>query len=256
MKKFLTALLLLIICESAFAEYVMIVPVNGSALSSAQSEIVTLSELYGVSSTIQFWSDDSSALSKAMRATNINPSDSLTLTADVLPENRMMGFYIGAAKQKDDSNVYQTLANVPTTLSFADLSVDYKAISAKAKSEAGSNIALAALIESQLGATSDSELLSLDSDLELENTLLADDRTSSIMDALLPSSGSSDYDLPMSSDNILISGLGGAILGGGGGSGDGFALAAGGSSVPEPSTWLMLILGASGLAVYRKRFAK
>ena len=29
-----------------------------------------------------------------------------------------------------------------------------------------------------------------------------------------------------------------------------------GAHVPEPSTWLLLILGVSGLAVYRKRIAR
>ena len=110
--------------------------------------------------------------------------------------------------------------------------------------------------------------------MDTDNTLLADDRTTSLMDMILPgSSQSNGYDLPLTGDNIIISGLGGAVLSGGGsGSGSGawgyggsggaggngvFILADGsGASVPEPSTWALLVLGVAGLAFYRKRIAK
>ena len=99
--------------------------------------------------------------------------------------------------------------------------------------------------------------MNVDTDLENENSLLDDDKTSSLIDTILSGSSSSgDYDLPISGDNILISGLGGAILGGGGSGDGGFGYADGGSSVPEPSTWALLVLSVMGLVVYRKRIAR
>ena len=260
MKRLIAVLLLLIIGESAYAEYVTILPVNSQTVASASSEIITLSELYGKSTTIRYMTNSSSPEFIALNNTNINPSDSLTLTEDVLLDNKLFGFYVGSARQISESQTTDTesqTANVLRTISFTDSEADYQALVNKAKAEAGSNIALAKIIEEQINRASDSELLSLDTDLENDNSLLADDRTSSLMDTILPgSSSSSDYDLPISGDNILISGLGGAILGGGGSGDGGFGFADGGSSVPEPSTWALLVLSVMGLVVYRKRVVR
>ena len=254
MKKFIAVLLLLIIGESAYAEYVTILPVNSQTVASASSEIVTLSELYGKTTTIRYMADSSSPEFIALNNTNINPSDSLTLTEDVLLDNKLFGFYVGSAHQTRDASPAQPVAAM--AMSFTDSEADYQALVNKAKAEAGSNIALAKIIEEQINRASDSELLSLDTDLENENSLLDDDKTTSLIDTLLSGSSSSDYDLPISGDNILISGLGGAILGGGSGDG-GFAFADGdGAHVPEPSTWALLVLSVMGLVVYRKRIAR
>ena len=256
MKKLVAVLLLLIIGESAYAEYVTILPVNSQTVASSSSEIITLSELYGKSTTIRYLTDSSSPEFIALNNTNIYPSDSLTLTEDVLLDNKLFGFYVGAARQINESSPSQPVAAM--AMSFTDSEADYQALVNKAKAEAGSNIALAKIIEEQINRASSSELLSLDTDLENENSLLADDRTSSLMDTILPgSSSSNDYDLPLSGDNILISGIGGAILSGGGsGNGGGFGFADGGSTVPEPSTWALLVLSVMGLVVYRKRLAR
>ena len=261
MKKLIAVLLLLIIGESAYAEYVTILPVNSQTVASASSEIITLSELYGKSTTIRYMTDSPSQEFVALNNTNIYPSDSLTLTEDVLLDNQLFGFYVGAARQISEaqtSGSESQVANVLRTISFTDSEADYQALVNKAKAEAGSNIALAKIIEEQINRASDSELLSLDGDLESDNSLLADDQTTSLMDSILPgASSSNDYDLPLSGDNILISGLGGAILSGGGsGGGGGFGFADGGASVPEPSTWLLLVLSVTGLAFYRKRVVR
>lgn len=260
MKKFIAVLLLLIIGESAYAEYVTILPVNSQTVASASSEIVTLSELYGKTTTIRYMADSSSPEFIALNNTNINPSDSLTLTEDVLLDNKLFGFYVGSARQVTESQTSDTesqTAIVLRTISFTDSEADYQALVNKAKAEAGSNIALAKIIEEQINRASDSELLSLDTDLENENSLLDDDKTTSLIDTLLSGSSSSDYDLPVSGDNILISGLGGAILGGGSGNGGGFGFADGdGAHVPEPSTWALLVLSVMGMVVYRKRIAR
>ena len=260
MRKIFAVLLLLIIGESAYAEYVTILPVNPQAMAGASSEIVTLSELYGKTTTIRYMTDDKSPAGVALNNTNIYPSDSLTLTEDVVMSNQLFGFYVGAARQISEpqtSDSDSEIAAVLRTISFTESEANYQAVLDRAKSEAGSNIALAKIIEEQINRASDSELLSLDTDLETDNTLLADDRTSSLIDALLPGSSSSDYDLPGSGDNIIISGIGGAILTGGGSGGDGgVGFADGGASVPEPSTWALLVLGVAGLAFYRKRSAR
>ena len=141
-------------------------------------------------------------------------------------------------------------------MSFTDSEADYQALVNKAKAEAGSNIALAKIIEEQINRTSDSELLDLDTDLDSDNTLLTDDRTSSLIDTLLSGSGADDYNLPIGDNNIIIAGLGGGILSGGGSGSGGIALADGSGNVPEPSTWGLLVLGVVGLAFYRKRFAR
>ncbi|MBR0238442.1 MAG: PEP-CTERM sorting domain-containing protein [Thermoguttaceae bacterium] len=257
MKRFFSVLLLLILVESAYAEYVTILPVNSQSLSSASSELVTLSELYGRNTTIRYMTDETSPANVALNNTNIYPSDSLTLTEDVLMDNKLFGFYVGAARQVTEGQT-QT-AQEPVALmamSFTDSEADYQSLVNKAKAEAGSNIALAKIIEEQINRASDSELLALDTDLESDNTLLTDDRTSSLIDTLLSGGGADDYNLPIGDNNIIISGLGGGILtGGGSGSGD-FALADGSSNVPEPSTWGLLVLGVVGLAFYRKRFAR
>ena len=256
MKKLFAVILLLIIGKSAYAEYVTLLPVSAPGMASATSEIVTLSELYGKTTTIRFITDETSPANVALNNTNIYPLDSLTLTEDVLMDNKLFGFYVGAARQISESQTAPSSA-AAMAISFTDSEADYQALVNKAKAEAGSNIALAKIIEEQINRASDSELLSLDADLEAENTLLADDKTSSLMDALLTGSTSGDYDLPLSSDNIIISGLGGEILSGGGSGGDGgFALADGDGSVPEPSTWGLLVLSFAGLAFYRKRFAR
>ena len=83
MKKLIAVLLLLIIGESAYAEYVTILPVNSQTVASASSEIITLSELYGKSTTIRYMTDSPSQEFVALNNTNIYPSDSLTLTEDV-----------------------------------------------------------------------------------------------------------------------------------------------------------------------------
>ena len=256
MKKLVAVLLLLIIGESAYAEYVTILPVNSQTVANASVEITTLSELYGKTTTIRYMTESSSPEFIALNNTNINPSDSLTLTEDVLLDNKLFGFYVGSAHQTRDVSVAQPVAAM--AMSFTDSEADYQALVNKAKAEAGSNIALAKIIEEQINRASDSELLSLDTDLENENSLLADDRTSSLMDTILPGSSSPiDYDMPLSGDNILISGLGGSILtGGGSGNGGGFGYADGGASVPEPSTWALLVLSVMGLVVYRKRVAR
>ena len=302
MKKLFAVLLLLIIGESAYAEYVTILPVSSQALSSASSEIVTLSELYGKTTTIRYMADDKTPAGVALNNTNIYPLDSLTLTEDVLQDNQMFGFYVGAARQVAESKsvgsddyIYDLVytnsdsdfisesqsSNILRTIAFTDSKANYQTILDRSKAEAGSNIALAKIIEEQINRASDSELLALDTDLETDNTLLADDRTTSLMDAILPGhSQSNDYDLPLSGNNILISGLGGSILSGGGSAGSGaawgygsygsyggngggsgvdgvFFLADGSAaSVPEPSTWALLVLGVAGLAFYRKRIAK
>lgn len=259
MKKLIAVILLLIIGESAYAEYVTILPVNSQTVSNASSEIITLSELYGKSTTIRYMTDSHSPEFVALNNTNIYPGDSLTLTEDVILENQLFGFYVGAARQIPESQTSDTesqVANVMRTISFSDSEMDYQALVNKAKAEAGSNIALAKIIEEQINRASDSELLSLDTDLENENSLLDDDKTTSLIDTLLSGSSSSDYDLPISGDNILVSGLGGAILGGGGSGGGGFGYADGGASVPEPSTWALLVLSVMGLVVYRKRIAR
>ena len=275
MRKLFAVLLLLIIGESAYAEYVTILPVNSQALSSASSEIVTLSELYGKTTTIRYFTDDKSPAGVALNNTNIYPTDPLTLTEDVLQDNQMFGFYVGAARQVADTQLSDSdsdyeiqAANILRTIAFTDSESNYQTILERARAEAGSNIALAKIIEEQINRASDSELLALDTDLDADDTLLADDRTTSLMDMILPgSSQSNGYDLPLTGDNILISGLGGAVLSGGDGSGVGgvggfggngvFILADGsGASVPEPSTWALLVLGVAGLAFYRKRIAK
>lgn len=259
MKKLIAVLLLLIIGESAYAEYVTILPVNSQAIASASSELVTLSELYGKTTTIRYMTESSSPEFIALNNTNISPSDSLTLTEDVLLDNKLFGFYVGATRQTREATEPEAAAASTIVLSFTDSEADYQAIVNKARVEAGSNIALAKIIEEQINRVSDSQLLSLDTDLENDNSLLDDDRTTSLMDTILPgSSQSGGYDLPISGDNILVSGLGGAILGGGSGSvGDGgFGFADGGSSVPEPSTWALLVLSVMGLAIYRKRIAR
>ncbi len=257
MRKIFAVLLLLIIGESAYAEYVTILPVNPQAMAGASSEIVTLSELYGKTTTIRYMTDDKSPAGIALNNTNIYPTDSLTLTEDVVMSNQMFGFYVGAARQISESPVSDSesqIANVLRTISFTESEANYQAVLDKAKAEAGSNIALAKIIEEQINRASDSELLSLDTDTD--DTLLADDRTSSLIDSLLPGSSSNDYDLPGTGDNIIISGIGGAILTGGGSGGGGFSLADGGASVPEPSTWALLVLSVMGLAFYRKRCAR
>ncbi len=258
MKKLIAVLLLLIIGESANAEYVTILPVNSQMIASASSEIVTLSELYGKTTTIRYMTEDKSPAGVALNNTNIYPTDSLTLTEDVILDNQLFGFYVGAARQIPESQTSDSesqVANLLRTISFTDSEADYQAILDRARAEAGSNIALAKIIEDQINRASDSELLSLDTDLENENSLLADDKTSSLIDTILSGSSSNDYDLPLTGDNILISGLGGAILGGGSGVG-GFGFADGGASVPEPSTWALLVLSVMGLVVYRKRIAR
>lgn len=261
MKKLVAVLLLLIIGESAYAEYITILPVNSQVVANASSEIITLSELYGKTTTIRYMADSSAPGFVALNNTNIYPSDSLTLTEDVLLDNQLFGFYVGAARQIPEAQTSDSESDIATvlrTISFTDSEADYQALVSKAKAEAGSNIALAKIIEEQISRTSDADLLSLDADLDSDDSLLADDRTSSLMDTILPgSSSSSDYDLPISGDNILISGLGGSILSGGGNGGDGgFGYADGGSSVPEPSTWALLVLSVMGLVVYRKRIAR
>lgn len=255
MKRLFSVLLLLILVESAYAEYVTIMPVNSQSLSGATSEMVTLSDLYGKNTTIRYMTDETSPANVALNNTNIYPSDSLTLTQDVLLDNKLFGFYVGAARQISDNQTVQAPVAL-MAMSFTDSEADYQSLVNKAKAEAGSNIALAKIIEEQINRASDSDLLALDTDLESDNTLLTDDRTSSLIDTLL-SGGSDDYNLPIGDNNILISGLGGAILSGGGsGSGGGFALADGSGNVPEPSTWGLLVLGVVGLAYYRKRFAR
>ena len=263
MKKFIAVLLLLIIGESAYAEYVTILPVNSQAVASASSEIITFSELYGKTTTIRYLTDSSSPAFVALNNTNIYPNDSLTLTEDVVLDNQLFGFYVGAARQIPESSTSDTesqAANVLRTISFTDSEADYQALLDRAKAESGSNIALAKIIEEQINRASDSELLSLDTDLETDNSLLADDKTTSLIDTILPgSSSSNDYDLPLSGDNIIVSGIGGAILSGGGSGGGsgGFGFADGnGASVPEPSTWALLVLSVMGLVVYRKRIAR
>lgn len=256
MKKLIAVLLLLIIGESAYAEYVTILPVNSQTVASASSEIVTLSELYGKTTTIRYMADSPSPEFIALNNTNINPLDSLTLTEDVLLDNQMFGFYVGAARQVSESQASDPqVANILSAISFTDSEADYQAILDRAKAEAGSNIALAKIIEEQINRSSDSDLLSLD-DSETDS-LSADDKSSFIIDSFISgSSSSNDIDLPISGDNIIISGLGGAILNGGGSGDGGAAFADGNGSVPEPSTWVMLVLGFAGLAVYRKRFAR
>lgn len=256
MKRLLTVLLLLIIVESAYAEYVTILPVKSQSLTDASSEIVTLSELYGRATTIRYMTDETSQANIALNNTNIYPSDSLTLTEDVLMDNKLFGFYVGAARQvSDQQSIPDPIAAM--AMAYTDSEEDYQSLVNKAKAEAGSNIALAKIIEEQINRTSDSELLDLDADLDSDNTLLADDRTSSLIDTLISGGSSDDYDLPLTDNNILISGIGGAILSGGGSGGDGgFALADGSGNVPEPSTWGLLVLGVAGLAYYRKRFAR
>ena len=266
MKKLIAVLLLLIIGESAYAEYVTILPVNSQAISNASSEIVTLSDLYGKTTTIRYMADSTSPVFTALNNTNINPIDSLTLTEDVLLDNKLFGFYIGAARQTSERQSVETESEDAVvsemTISFTDSEADYQSILNKAKAESGTNIALAKIIEEQINRASDSELLSLDTDLESENTLLADDKTSSLIDTLLSGTPSGDYNLPSTGDNIIISGYGGSILtGGGSGGGNSFigggsAFANGDGTVPEPSTWVLLLLGATGLAFYRKRIAR
>lgn len=258
MRKLFAVLLLLIIGESAFAEYVTIVPVNSQTMALSSSEIVTLSELYGKTTTIRYMTDDKSQAGIALNNTNIYPTDSLTLTEDVIMDNQMFGFYVGAARQISEPQVTDSdsqIANVMRTVSFTDSEADYHAILARAKAEAGSNIALAKIIEEQINRASDSELLSLDTDTD-SDTLLADDKTSSLIDAILPGTSSGDYDLPGTGDNIIISGIGGAILSGGGSGDGGYAFAGGAASVPEPSSWILLVLGATGLVYYRKRIVR
>lgn len=258
MKKVFALLLLLIIGESAYAEYVTILPVNSQTIASASSEIVTLSELYGRTTTIRYLTDASSPSAYALNNTNIYPTDSLTTTEDILMDNKLFGFYVGAARQITEREAIPDATIAMAEISFTDSEQDYQSLMNRSKAEAGSNIALAKIIEEQINRASDSELLSLDTDLESENTLLANDQTSSLIDTLLSGSSPSDNDLPISGDNILISGIGGAILSGGGsGGGDGgYSYADGSATVPEPSTWIMLILGVTGLAVYRKRIAR
>lgn len=254
MKRLFSVLLLLILVESAYAEYVTILPVNSQSLSSASSELVTLSELYGKNTTIRYMTDETSSANVALNNTNIYPSDSLTLTEDVLMVNKLFGFYVGAARQISESQTQTDQEPVALmAMSFTDSEADYQSLVNKAKAEAGSNIALAKIIEEQINRASDSELLSLDTDLESDNTLLTDDRTSSLIDTLI-SGGSDDYSLPIGGNNIIISGIGGGILTGGGSGG--IALADGSGNVPEPSTWGLLVLGVVGLAFYRKRFAR
>lgn len=256
MKRLLTVLLLLIIVESAYAEYVTILPVNSQSLSGATSEMVTLSELYGRNTTIRYMTDETSPANIALNNTNIYPSDSLTLTQDVLMDNKLFGFYVGAARQVSEGQTQAVQDPVALmAMSFTDTEADYQSLVNKAKAEAGSNIELAKIIEEQINRTSASELLALDTDLESDNTLLTDDRTSSLIDTLI-AGGSDDYNLPLGDNNILVSGLGGAILSGGGSGSGGFALADGSGNVPEPSTWGLLVLGVVGLAFYRKRFAR
>ncbi|MBR5710320.1 MAG: PEP-CTERM sorting domain-containing protein [Thermoguttaceae bacterium] len=267
MRKVFAVLLLLIIGESAYAEYVTILPVNPQAMAGASSEIVTLSELYGKTTTIRYMTDDKSPAGIALNNTNIYPTDPLTLTEDVVMENQLFGFYVGAARQISESSASDAesqTVSVLRTISFTESEANYQAVLDRAKAEAGSNIALAKIIEEQINRASDSELLSLDTDLETDNTLLADDKTSSLIDSLLPGSSSNDgYDLPGTGDNIIISGIGGAILTGGSsgggsgvGGGGGYTFADGGASVPEPSTWALLVLSVMGLAFYRKRSAR
>lgn len=256
MKRLLTVLLLLIIVESAYAEYVTILPINSQSLSGATSEMVTLSELYGRNTTIRYMTDETSPANIALNNTNIYPSDSLTLTQDVLMDNKLFGFYVGAARQVSEGQTQAVQDPVALmAMSFTDTEADYQSLVNKAKAEAGSNIELAKIIEEQINRTSASELLALDTDLESDNTLLTDDRTSSLIDTLI-AGGSDDYNLPLGDNNILVSGLGGAILSGGGSGSGGFALADGSGNVPEPSTWGLLVLGVVGLAFYRKRFAR
>lgn len=255
MKRLFSVLLLLILVESAYAEYITILPVNSQSLSGATSEMVTLSELYGRNTTIRYMTDETSQANVALNNTNIYPSDSLTLTQDVLMDNKLFGFYVGAARQISDNQTVQTPVAL-MAMSFTDSEADYQSLVNKAKAEAGSNIALAKIIEEQINRASDSELLTLDTDLESDNTLLADDRTSSLIDTLLSGGSSDDYSLPLTDNNIIISGLGGSILSGGGSGSGGIALADGSGNVPEPSTWGLLVLGVVGLAFYRKRFAR
>ena len=114
MKKLVAVLLLLIIGESAYAEYITILPVNSQVVANASSEIITLSELYGKTTTIRYMADSSAPGFVALNNTNIYPSDSLTLTEDVLLDNQLLVFMLAQlAKFQKRKRLIQSLILPP-----------------------------------------------------------------------------------------------------------------------------------------------
>lgn len=258
MKKILITLLLICVENIATAEYVTILPIKGST-SEMVSEITSLSELYGKTATLRYWSDSPvTKFAVALTNTNINPSDALKSNADILPENELFGFYVGAAKSdvKSERQVSESLLSMEDPAANF-LSKNRSAVALAALIEEKANSAYNALEASPLSTDSpedDFAMLALNSDLNADSSLLSSNSGSSIIDTLLSGIASNrEYELPASLEHILISGLGGAILNDSGvGLGGGSGMGADGVHAPEPATWLMLLFGVAGLMYYRK----
>ncbi len=259
MRNLIYAVALVVVSNVAMAEFVTVLPVKGNAINNVIPEILSLSEQYGKTTTLRYWLEDSQKSGTTVLSnTNINPSNGLTSSMDMLTENTLFGFYVGAAQQTG----YSTEPVSGTVLALSNSEDNFNnsngvaiALAARIASQADSDYAtLETVSGTNSNVEADNTLLALSSDSSSSSNLVQSN-SGSIMDTLLSGlARTKDYELPASVEQILISGMGGAILNNGGGSGVG--LNADGVPAPEPSTMVMMLIGFLSLVWYRRKTVK